>query len=153
MRKCVRWIGGVALIVAIALQFTNPPHLNPAVVPGRDLMASNAPPPEVAAMLKNACYDCHSYDSLALEQLCGAAVLGALGHVNDARDSLNFSEWPHDSPQRMRKKWRRIAEAVDANEMPLESYSWIHTASRLTDQQRKRLVDFASGKVKRLEEN
>ena len=78
MRKCVKWIGGVALIVAIALQFTNPPHLNPAVVPGHDLMASNAPPPEVAAMLKNACYDCHSSETnWPVVQLCGAAVLGA----------------------------------------------------------------------------
>jgi hypothetical protein len=64
---------------------------------------------------------------------------------------LNFSEWPHEAPQRARKKWRRIAEAVDANEMPLPSYIWIHRQSRLTAQQRQQLVEWAQREGKKPE--
>jgi hypothetical protein len=65
---------------------------------------------------------------------------------------LNFSDWPHDSPQRARKKWRRIAEAVDAKEMPLPSYTWIHWNSRLSAEQRKQLVEWAEKSGKNVEE-
>jgi hypothetical protein len=153
MRKWLKWIGGAALLGAIAMQFINPPHLNPPVVPGHDLLASNAPPPQVAALLKNACYDCHSSETKWPWYSYVAPISWSLvQHVNDARESLNFSEWPHDAPKRARKKWRRIAEAVDANEMPLPSYTWIHSQSRLTAQQRKQLVEWAQQKGNALEE-
>jgi hypothetical protein len=144
MRKWLKWIGGAALLGAVALQFFDPPHVNPPVVPGHDLMASNAPPPVVAALLKNACYDCHSSETKWPWYSYVAPMSWQLvQHVNDARESMNFSDWPHDSPQRARKKWRRIAEAVEANDMPLPSYTWIHRESRLTPQQRKQLVEWA----------
>jgi hypothetical protein len=144
MRRWLKWIGGAALLGAVALQFTNPPHVNSPVVPGHDLMASNAPPPQVAALLKSACYDCHSWETQWPWYSHVAPISWVLvQHVNNARERLNFSDWPHDDPQRARKKWRRVAEAVDANEMPLPSYTWIHRASRLTVPQRKQLVQWA----------
>jgi hypothetical protein len=153
MRKWLKWIAGVALLGFAALQFANPSHVNPPVVPGHDMMASNAPPPQVAALLKNACYDCHSSETKWPWYSYIAPFSWRLAqHVNDARESLNFSNWPHDSPQRTRKKWRRIAEAVDANEMPLPSYTWIHWKSRLSAEQRKELVEWAEKAGKTVEE-
>ncbi len=129
---------------AVALQFTNPPLHNPPVVPGHDLLASNAPPPEVAALLKNSCYDCHSSETKwPWYSRVAPMSWWLVQHVNDARERLNFSEWPHDSPSRARKKWRHIADAVDSNEMPLPSYVWVHRQSRLTEQQRRLLVGWA----------
>ncbi|HUD46876.1 MAG TPA: heme-binding domain-containing protein [Candidatus Baltobacteraceae bacterium] len=151
MRKWLKWIGGGLLLGAVALQFTSPAHVNPPVAPGHDLLASNGPPPEVAALLKNSCYDCHSSETKWPWYSYVAPMSWVLvQHVNDARYSLNFSDWPHDSPRRARKKWERIADAVDANEMPLPSYLWIHSGSRLTPQQRKQLVDWAQQEAQAL---
>jgi hypothetical protein len=151
MRNWFKWIGGALLLGAIALQFANPSHLNPAVIPGHDLMATNAPPPPVAALLKNACYDCHSSETKWPWYSYVAPISWPLvQHVNDARESLNFSDWPHNSPQRARKKWRRISEAVEAGEMPLPSYLWIHRESRLTAQQRRQLVEWAQQEAESL---
>jgi len=153
MRKWLKRIGGLALLGAIALQFTNPPHVNPPVVPGHDLLATNAPPPQVAALLKNSCYDCHSSETKWPWYSYVAPLSWALVQdVNNARENVNFSDWPHDSPQRAHKKWSRIAEAVDANEMPLPKYTLIHRRSRLTAQQRKQLVEWAEQESKRLAE-
>ncbi len=116
-------------------------------------MATNAPPPQVAALLKNSCYDCHSSETEWPWYSYIAPISWPLvGHVNDARESLNFSEWPHDSSKRARKKWRRISEAVDAKEMPLPSYTWIHWRSRLNEQERKQLADWADQESKKLED-
>jgi hypothetical protein len=144
-------LGGAALLGVVALQFSNPAHTNPAIIPGHDMMASNAPPPRVAALLKSACYDCHSSETKWPWYSYVAPLSWPLvGHVNDARESFSFSEWPHDSPQRAHKKWNRIADAIEAKEMPLPSYLWIHRESRLTAQQREQVVEWARLESERL---
>ncbi len=143
MRKWLRWILGVALLGVAALQFTNPPRVNPAVAPGHDLLATNAPPREIAALLKSSCYDCHSSETKWPWYSHIAPISWSLvAHVNDARSMLNFSEWPHDDPHKARKKWRKIADSVEAMEMPLPSYARVHRESRLSDDQRKQLVEW-----------
>jgi hypothetical protein len=145
--KMKKWLkrGGVAVILgAAALQLTNPPRTNPPVPTGRDLLAAGPPPPEVAALLKSACYNCHSYETKWPWYSHIAPFSWQItGHVNDARDAMNFSDWPHDEPSRVRKRWRHIADAVEDREMPLPSYALIHPDARLTDQQRAQLVQWA----------
>lgn len=129
---------------AVALQFMNPPLTNPPVLPGHDLMATNAPPPEIAAMIKGACYNCHSYETHWPWYSHIAPVSWRLvHHVEDARDVMNFSDWPHDKPSRVRKRWRHIANEVEDKEMPLPGYAIMHPSARLTDQQRAELVQWA----------
>jgi|ERR1700722_6535810 len=145
--------GGIVLFVAVALQFTNPRHLNPPVQPGCDLLASNAPPAEVASLLKNACYNCHSHETVwPWYSYIAPMSWSVVGHVNDARTAMDFSQWPHDDAARARKRWQRIRDAVEAEEMPLRSYTLIHPEARLTAEQRKRLVQWAeevSAKLKK----
>jgi hypothetical protein len=144
---------GFTLFAAVALQFTNPRHLNPPVQAGCDLLASNAPPAEVAALLKNACYNCHSDETVwPWYSYIAPASWGVVGHVNDARAAMNFSHWPHDDPARARKRWRRMGEAVESKEMPLPSYTLIHPEARLTPQERKRLVQWAEEAASRIKE-
>jgi hypothetical protein len=121
------------------------------VVPGHDLLSTNAPPPQIAAMLRAACYDCHSYETRWPWYGHLAPVSWWLdGHVRDAREGLNFSEWPHNDPQRAAKKWNHISDRVRDGDMPLSSYARIHKAARLTDEQRKQLADWAQQESQRL---
>jgi hypothetical protein len=139
-----RWAGAAFLAGFVLLQLTNPPRTNPPPLPGHDLLASNAPPPDIAAALKAACYNCHSCETRWPWYSRVAPVSWwVAGHVKDAREVMNFSDWPHDQPSRVRKRWDRIAEAVEAREMPLPSYLWMHPESRLNGPQRARLVAWA----------
>jgi hypothetical protein len=72
-------------------------------------------------------------------------------HVHDARESLNFSDWPHDDPQSAGRKWKHVAEAVRSGAMPLPSYLVIHRSSRLTPDQRRTLAQWAEKEATRLE--
>ena len=145
MKKKLIWILGAAVIAGVLLQFTNPARTNPPITPGHDLFATNGPPPEIAALLRNACYDCHSYKTKWPWYSRVAPVSWWLAnHVSDARKHLNFSEWPHDDPYQARKKWNRIGDEVDSGDMPLPSYTWIHTGARLSAAQRAQLIQWAA---------
>jgi uncharacterized membrane protein len=154
MKKMVKWVLAAALAVAVAavLQFFNPALTNPPVAPGEDLMASNAPPAEVAALLHNACYDCHS-DTTQWPWYSHVAPVSwfVAGHVNDAREAMNFSAWPHEDAYKAGKRWSKISHRVEDGSMPLSSYTWMHPASRLTEEQRKQLGDWAAKAAEKLQ--
>lgn len=149
-----RWKSILLIVIAAfaLLQLTNLGRTTPSVVPGHDLSSTNPPPAEIAAMLRSACYDCHSYETHWPWYGHVAPVTWWLdSHVHDARERLNFSEWPHDDPKRAGKKWNRISDQVRDGDMPLPSYARMHRAARLTDVQRKQLADWAEQEAQRLE--
>jgi hypothetical protein len=144
MRKWFKRAALAAIVAALALQLAHPHHTNPPVLPGHDLLAANPPPPDVAALLKSACYNCHSFQTeWPWYSFIAPVSWQIVGHVNDARDAMNFSDWPHDNPSRVRKRWRHVADSVEDGDMPLRSYTLIHPESRLTAQQRTRLIQWA----------
>jgi hypothetical protein len=133
------------------LQLTNAARTSPVVTPGHDLLSTNSPPPQIAALLRDACYDCHSYETRWPWYGHIAPISWWLdSHVHDARDRLNFSEWPHGNSQKAARKWNSISDTVREGEMPLPSYARIHKAAQLTDEQRKLLADWAEGEAQRL---
>jgi hypothetical protein len=151
MKKIVIWLVAALLAAAAVLQFFNPALTNPPVAPGEDLMASNAPPAEIAALLHNACYDCHSYTTTWPWYSHVAPLSWFLtSHVSDAREAMNFSAWPHGDAYKEGKRWTKISHQVDNGSMPLASYTWMHPASRLTQEQRKQLSDWAAKEAERL---
>ena len=84
-----------------------------------------------------ACYDCHSNEP-ALEWFDriapGSWVVA--GHVREGREELNFSEWDRDHNEA-----DDAAETIEDGEMPLAEYTWLHPAARLTEDERRILVD------------
>lgn len=151
VKKRWKWAGGIAIAVIALMQLTNLGRTTPPVVPGHDMNSTNPPPPEIAGMLRHACYDCHSYETHWPWYGYVAPVSWWLdSHVNDARQVLNFSEWPHGDPQKAAKKWNRVSDAVSDGSMPLPSYARMHKAARLTDAQRQQLSDWADKEAQRL---
>jgi hypothetical protein len=91
----------------------------------------------VEAILRVACYDCHSnntrYPWYAEIQPVGWWLNG---HIQDGKHDLNFSEF---GTYRIRKQYRRlqqIRELIEKNEMPLSSYTIVHKDAILTHSQK-----------------
>lgn len=149
MKKKLTWILAGAIAIFAALQLFNPPRDNPPVK--TDFIAAASPPSDVAAAIRAACYDCHSHETVwpLYSHIAPVSWLVA-SDVNEGRKHLNLSEWPAD-PDRAAKQLDRMNEMVDYREMPPKKYTLMHAAARLTEAQRKAILDWteaAAGKLR-----
>ena len=151
MKRKLKWIIGALVVVFGLLQFTNPARNNPPLPPGGDISATNPPPPQIAAQLRASCYDCHS-DETKWPWYSHIAPVSWLvvSDVNDGRERLNFSDWPHALPERAAKRLERMSEELDYKDMPPAKYTIIHADARLTDDQRKQLIQWADDAAAKL---
>jgi Haem-binding domain len=151
MKNKLKWIFAALVAGFVLLQFTSPPRTNPPVAPGHDLLATNAPPPEIATLLHNACYDCHS-DETRWPWYSHIAPVSWLvaGDVAHGRERMNFSDWPRALPERAAKRLERISEEVDDKDMPPAKYTLLHPEARLTAGQREQLIHWADQEAARL---
>lgn len=127
-------LGGVLVLI----QLVRPAQTNPPVT---GLIQA---PPEVMTLLKRSCWDCHSNESIWpwYAQVAPMSWL-VTKDVNDGRKHLNFSEWQGYEEGRKLKKLEEIAEEVGEGEMPLAIYVPMHPEAKLTEAEKKVLVDWA----------
>ena len=151
MKRHLKWAFPAMVVVFALLQLANPARTNPPLPPGGDIAATNPPPPEITALLHAACYDCHSYETKWpwYSHIAPASWL-VVGDVNDGRERLNLSDWPHALPERAAKRLDRISEEVGYKEMPPGKYTLMHPPARLTENQRQQLIQWAEQESEKL---
>ena len=127
----------------IVLQFFRIDKTNPPVVQAETLEAVVAVPADVSQILGRACNDCHTnttvYPWYSNIQPSGWFLKS---HIDEGRQKLNFSVFNTYSPQRKSKKLEEICEQVESKEMPLPSYLWIHSESKISESDAKALCDW-----------
>jgi len=129
----VKWIALVVLVVAVALQLFQPERGNPPSDPEGSYEAVAKPGPEVAAVLRRACYDCHSNQTAWPWYSRVAPVSWLIARdVKQGRAHLNFSEWSRYSPQAARRRLEEACEEVREGNMPLRNYRLLHPEARLS---------------------
>lgn len=100
-------------------------------------------PQNVRSLLKNACYDCHSDETVYPDYAYVAPISWAVkDHINEGREYLNFSEWGTYNNDIKQNAIRKSVETVKSKEMPLPSYINYHPGANLTTPQRKLLEDY-----------
>lgn len=143
MKRISRKILLALLIAVLAIQFFQIDKSNPTVDTAVDFITMTQPPQQLAPLLKDVCYDCHSnqstYPWYTYIQPVGWWVRK---HILDAREELNFSSWGTYNARRVDKKLEEMAEEVQEGEMPLPSYTWMHAKARLSDAQRAEFADW-----------
>lgn len=141
MKTKLKWIGGGMIALFLALQLIRPAHTNPPVV--NDMMATNPPPPEVAALFHAACYDCHSHETTWpwYSHIAPASWL-VTSDVNEGRHHLDLSDWPVTHPDWQVRRLENMSDEIHSGDMPPKKYTLIHTDARLTDNQRKTMTDW-----------
>lgn len=140
MKKKLKWIVVALVVIFLLLQLTTPARTNPPVV--RDISVNTAVPTDVAASFHAACYDCHSYETKWpwYAHIAPASWL-VISDVNNGRDNFNFSEWPDDSAH-IAKRLDHIHDMIENHEMPPQKYTLVHPEARLTEDQRKAIMDW-----------
>ncbi|MES2628704.1 MAG: heme-binding domain-containing protein [Bacteroidota bacterium] len=134
-------IAVVALV--LMMQFFRIDKRNPIAEPSEDFINRVKPDAEITALLKSACYDCHSYTTEYPWYSDIAPVSWWLKHhINEGREELNFSAWGSYTERKAEHKLEECAELVEEGEMPLSSYTWTHKDAKLTAIQKEKLAGF-----------
>ncbi|MFT3713734.1 MAG: heme-binding domain-containing protein [Archangium sp.] len=130
-------LGFVAVLVLI--QAIRPEHTNPEVT--GDIVGV---PPDVKLVLKKACYDCHSNETVWpwYSQVAPVSWLVARD-VNDGRKHLNFSVWETYEQKRKTHKLEEIEGEVSEGEMPMAIYLPMHPEAKLTEAEKNALIAWA----------
>jgi mono/diheme cytochrome c family protein len=96
--------------------------------------------PRTRELAKQACFDCHSNETVWPWYSSVAPVSWLVQRdVDDGRSRLNFSEWPQ-SPAGGAEIAGETAEVVREGEMPPLQYKPMHSGGRLTDAERQELA-------------
>ncbi len=90
-------------------------------------------PPEIAAVLKRSCMDCHSNRTVWPWYSYVAPMSWMVERdVRRGRDEMNLSEWNQYGFNQQEKLLADIASAVGNHEMPLPQYTLIHRDAKLS---------------------
>ena len=144
--KVVRWfvLAVVAALVVIQFVPVERPQSNPPVT--AEVPASA----EVRAILRRACYDCHSNETVWPWYSKVAPVSWLVARdVREGREELNFSTWDQYSTKQQVKKMGESFEEVAEGEMPPWFYLPVHRDAMLSPQDKAALRDWAAGHAPR----
>ena len=135
MKRALVILFGLVVVIGAAAQFIPVARPNPPVT--GDIPA----PPEIKALLRNACYDCHSHETVWPWYSRVAPASWLVAHdVKEGREHLNFSTWSDYQPMKQAVLLAGAAEEIEEGEMPLRPYAWMHPKARLTDKQEEQLA-------------
>lgn len=137
-KRTLLWIAGIAVVVFLLIQLvpygrsshTNPPAGNPF----------QWTDPQAEAIARVSCYDCHSNET----DWWWATSIAPFSwltqrDVDEGRAILNFSDW-NGMPAAV------VERVVNEGEMPLSRYTLIHPDAKLTDAERRTLIEgYAAG--------
>jgi hypothetical protein len=150
--KILKWSVTVAAVLFVAAQFVRPARTNPDIDEARMAEAHIDMPSEVQSILRRACYDCHSNETLwPWYSNVAPASWFVTDHVNHGRKHLNFSDWIQ--PQRhaenldVAAQLDQIYKEVGARNMPLGSYLILHPEARLSDRDVEVICEWAKAQL------
>ncbi len=137
-------IGGLALLsILLILQFFQPEQNNSAVDPELDMLAVIAPPEHIAVLIRNACYDCHSNQTIYPWYEKVSPVSWYLHkHILDGKEGLNFSDYGQMDKADRIGALVDFCDVLDAGTMPLQSYMLLHKNARLSQKEKETLCNW-----------
>lgn len=151
LRKVLRWVVIVGAGCFVIAQFFGPAKTNPAVDPSQSIESRLQVTPQVAAILDRSCNDCHS-NKTRWPWYSNVAPVSwfVIGHVDEGRQNLNFSEWGRYNQRDVEGMLRQICREVRAGVMPLGSYTPLHRGSKLSAEDVKTLCAWTDAERTRI---
>jgi len=137
MKKLILWI----LIPFIAIQFIQIDAPSSIVsISNQEIHA----PKEIMDILKRSCYDCHS-NSIIYPWYSNIAPISwyTKNHVKTGRKVVNFSQWRSYDIKKKIKVIKNLPKSIRIR-MPLPDYLWMHKDAKLSKEDKKLLVNWAT---------
>lgn len=133
----------VSCFLFIVIQFIRPVHNISSQVSTTDISKVIIVPDTLLSLLKNACYDCHSNNTL-YPWYSNIQPMGWLMayHIKHAKSQLNFSDFGSYSKRRQLSKLDGIANSIKDDIMPLKSYKIMHKSAQLSSDEKTLLINW-----------
>ena len=130
----------ILVILGVAIQLVPIDRTNPPVT------GELAAPPELHGILRRACYDCHSNETVWpwYSRVAPVSWLVA-SDVYEGREHLNFSIWNEYPDERRTKLRMEISKEVREGEMPPFQYVPAHPEAKLSEQDQGVIHAWAGG--------
>jgi len=140
MGRRTKIVGLGLLAVLILLQFFQPERNIAPLDPELDMLEVLVLPEPMADLIRDACYDCHSNQTVYPWYSSVSPVSWYLNkHIVQGKEELNFSNYGLlDKADRI-GAFADFCDVLEAGTMPLQSYMLIHKDSRLSQEERESL--------------
>ena len=130
------------LIALVIIQFIRPEKNNSGYENVVFFENETKPSLQVATILKENCYDCHS-DQTEYPWYAEIAPfsLWLSEHIIDGKKHFNVSAWQKYSIKKKEHKLEEVIDMIEDNEMPLWSYTFLH--GNISEADKKLLLQWA----------
>ncbi|MCK3684415.1 heme-binding domain-containing protein [Maribellus sp. YY47] len=144
MRKTIRIFLLVLVVTFIVAQFYRP-EKNTSEASENNILMLHSVPDEVAGLLKNSCFDCHSNNTTYrwYHNISPVSWMVA-DHIREGKKELNFSEWGNMDIFSQITKLEEMCQESEHRKMPLKSYLLMHSKAKLSDEQIATLCDWTT---------
>lgn len=151
--SCMRKIFYLVLGIVLVLQFFRPTRNTGEAHGPNDITHVVQVPEEVIDILKKSCYDCHS-NNTHYPWYTNIQPIGwwLQDHVDEGKEELNFTEFKKYSLKKQKHKLQECEEMVEEDEMPLSSYTWMHSDAQLSNEEKQVLVQWVKVAMAELDE-
>jgi hypothetical protein len=135
------WLTGTLLLLqAIQISIPKPDTINPE----EEIKA----PKTIMVLLKQSCYDCHSYETKMPWYGAIAPISWEVkSHIKKGREWLNFQTWERYNEEKKEKLYKGIAKTIQFS-MPMPMYLTLHKEARLTKTERENIRKWAEKNLK-----
>jgi hypothetical protein len=145
LKKILKRTFQVLLLAFIVIQFFRPAKNKAEGLSNNDISKIYPVPQNVDTILKTSCYDCHSNNTVYPWYAEVQPVAWWLAdHIKEGKKEINFSEFASYRIGRQYRKLDEVNKQVKEDEMPLESYLWIHKYAKLSLEQKLTLATWAT---------
>lgn len=136
-------IGLGILIVLLGIQFIRPNRETPPTDATQSFDKIHATNPFATKLIKDACYDCHSYERIYPAYAEIAPVSWWIqGHVNGGTQKMNYSTWGTLELKKAKHKIEEMIEEIESGHMPPKSFKWMHPEAKWTEEQKTTVLRF-----------
>ncbi|MCJ8154485.1 heme-binding domain-containing protein [Chryseobacterium sp. SSA4.19] len=138
-KKILFW----SLIGFALIQFIPTDKVNKPIDHKVNFIDVNKTPDKVVQLLKGACYDCHSDETVYPEYAYVApASWSVKSHVNEGREHMNFSVWNTYNKELKESMLDKSIQTLQNKTMPIPGYIVYHKEANLSDAERALLIKY-----------
>lgn len=138
-KKIIFWV----LVVFALVQFFPTDKVNKPVDRKVNFVDTKKTPEKINTLLKNACYDCHSNETVYPKYAFIAPISWSIkSHINEGREHLNFSVWEAYNKDLKESMLKKAIQTIQNKTMPMPGYIVYHPEANLSNAERTLLEKY-----------